>query len=110
VRCRRFIEIIEEDGLAAHVTAMGERLLAGLRGIARRTGEFDNVRGRGSLAAITLETAEARDRLLKEMFTRELVVLPSGSRAIRFRLPFIINPAEIDEILNRVEASLPAKV
>ncbi|HUU60991.1 MAG TPA: L-lysine 6-transaminase [Acidimicrobiia bacterium] len=110
VRCRRFIEIIEEDGLAAHVTAMGERLLAGLRDIARRTGEFENVRGRGSLAAITPETAEARDRLLKEMFARELVVLPSGARAIRFRLPFIINPAEIDEILNRVEASLPAKV
>jgi L-lysine 6-transaminase len=110
VRCRRFIEIIEEDGLAAHVTAMGERLLAGLRDITGRTGDFNNVRGRGSLAAITLETTEARNRLLKEMFTRELVVLPSGSRAIRFRLPFIINPAEIDEILNRVEASLPAKV
>jgi len=43
------------------------------------------------------------------MFARELVLLPSGSRAIRFRLPFVMNPAEVDEILNRVEASLPAK-
>ena len=109
VRCRRFIDIIEEDGLAANVTAMGERLLAGLRDIARRTGGFTNVRGRGSLAAITLETAEARDRLLKEMFAREMVILASGSRAIRFRLPFVISPAEVDEILNRVEASLPAR-
>jgi len=109
VRCRRFIEIIEEDGLAAHVTVIGERLLAGLRDVARRTGGFGNVRGRGSLAAITLNTAEARDRLLEEMFARELVLLPSGSRAIRFRLPFVMNPAEVDEILNRVEASLPAK-
>jgi L-lysine 6-transaminase len=107
VRCRRFIEIIEEDGLADHVTAVGERLLAGLRDIARRTGAFTNVRGRGSLAAITLETTEQRDHLLGEMFARELVLLPSGSRAIRFRLPFVISPAEIDEILNRVEASLP---
>jgi len=109
VRCRRFIEIIEEDGLAAHVTVIGERLLAGLRDVARRTGGFDNVRGRGSLAAITLDTAQQRDRLLEEMFARELVLLPSGSRAIRFRLPFVMNPAEVDEILNRVEASLPAK-
>jgi L-lysine 6-transaminase len=109
VRCRRFIDIIEEDGLADQVAAMGDRLLAGLRDIARRTGGFDNVRGRGSLAAITLETAGGRDHLLREMFARELVLLPSGARAIRFRLPFVIGPAEVDEILNRVEASLPAK-
>jgi len=109
VRCRRFIEIIEEDGLVAHISAVGERLLAGLRDIARRTGGFENVRGRGSLAAVTLVTTEVRDRLIEEMFARGLVVLPSGSRAIRFRLPFVISPAEIDEILDRVEASLPAR-
>ncbi len=109
VRCRRFIEIIEEDGLAAHITAVGERLLAGLRDIARRNDGFHNVRGRGSLAAITLDTTAARDRLIEEMFARGLVVLPSGSRAIRFRLPFVISPAEIDEILDRVGASLPAR-
>lgn len=109
VRCRRFIEIIEEDGLAAHVAAMGDRLMAGLRDIARRTGGFDNVRGRGSLVAITLQTAQQRDRLLEELFARELVVLASGSRAIRFRLPFVIGSGEIDEILNRVEAGLPAE-
>lgn len=107
VRCRRFIEIIEEDGLADHVTAMGDRLLAGLRDIARRTGGFTSPRGRGSLVAVTLDAPEKRDRLLKEMYARELVLLPSGESSIRFRLPFVIAPAEIDEILDRVEASLP---
>jgi L-lysine 6-transaminase len=109
VRCRRFIQIIEEDHLAEHVTAMGDRLLAGLRDIARRTGGFTNVRGRGSLVAITLETAEQRQRLLEETFARELILLPCGPRSVRFRLPFVITPAEIDDILNRVEASLPPK-
>jgi len=108
VRCRRFIEIIEEDGLAAHVAAMGDRLIAGLRDIAGRTGGFSNVRGRGSLVAFTMESTERRNRLLEEMFARELVALPSGPTAVRFRLPYVVNPAEIDEMLNRVEASLPA--
>jgi L-lysine 6-transaminase len=105
VRCRRFIEIIEEDGLAESITAMGDRLVAGLRGIARRTGAFGSPRGRGSLAAVTLPSAEARGRLLDAMFAREVVALPSGPLSVRFRLPLVIQAAEIDEILNRVEAA-----
>ena len=106
VRCRRFIEIIEEDGLADSITAMGDRLVAGLRGIARRTGAFTSPRGRGSLAAVTLPSAEARGRLLDGMFARELAALPSGPVSVRFRLPLVIQAAEIDEILNRVEAAV----
>ena len=109
VRCRRFIEIIEEDGLAAGISARGDRLVAGLRDIARRTGGFTNPRGRGSLCAVTLETAEARGSLLGAMFARELVALPSGPTSVRFRLPLIINDVEIDEILNRVEAAVGAQ-
>jgi L-lysine 6-transaminase len=104
VRCRRFIEIIEEDGLAASIAAMGDRLVAGLRCIARATGAFSSPRGRGSLAAVTLPTTGARDQLLAGLFARELVALPSGPTSVRFRLPLIINAAEVDEILNRVEA------
>jgi L-lysine 6-transaminase len=106
VRCRRFIEIIEQDGLADSITAMGERLVTGLRDIARRTGAFTSPRGRGSLAAITLPSPEARGKLLDGMSARELAALPSGPVSVRFRLPLVIQAAEIDEILNRVEAAV----
>ncbi|MBS1195305.1 MAG: lat [Actinobacteria bacterium] len=105
VRCRRFLQIIEEDGLAANITSMGDRLLAGLRDIARRTGAFTNPRGRGSLAAFTMDSPEARGKMLDDLFARELVVLASGPTSVRFRLPLIIQAAEIDEMLDRVEAS-----
>jgi len=108
VRCRRFIEIIEEDDLGAHIAAMGDRLMAGLRPLAGRTGAFSNVRGRGSLVAVTLETPEARQRLLKELFAHEVIALASGPASLRFRLPLVIGPGEIDELLARLEASLPA--
>jgi L-lysine 6-transaminase len=108
VRCRRFIQIIEEDGLAPHITAMGERLVAGLRDIARRSGAFTSPRGRGSLVAVTLETPEARGKLLEDLFARELVVLASGPTSVRFRLPLVIQAPEIDEILNRVDAAVTA--
>ena len=106
VRCRRFIEIIEKENLAANVVDMGDRLVAGLRQIARSTEAFTNVRGMGSLVACTLESGERRNALLKRMFDNELLALPSGPEAIRFRLPYVINAGEIDEMLNRVAASV----
>jgi L-lysine 6-transaminase len=108
VRSRRFIEIIEKEDLGANVAAMGERLLAGLRGIAVRSGAFSNVRGRGSLVAVTFDTAERRGQVLGDMYDRQLLVLPCGPRSIRFRLPFVIGEDEVDEILARVEASVQA--
>ncbi|MCB2223063.1 MAG: L-lysine 6-transaminase [Actinobacteria bacterium] len=106
VRSRRFIEIIEKEDLGNRVAEMGDRLVAGLRRIASETGKFTNPRGAGSLVAVTLESGEARNALLRRMFENETLALPSGPLAIRFRLPFVIRPAEVDELLARVEASL----
>jgi L-lysine 6-transaminase len=106
VRCRRFIEIVEEDDLLGHISLVGDRLIAGLREVAPHTGVISNVRGRGSLVAFTVDTPEQRARILGDMFENELMALPCGPRSIRFRLPFVIQPEEVDEILNRTEASL----
>jgi L-lysine 6-transaminase len=105
-RARRFIEIIEKEDLASHIAVMGERLVAGLRKLSGEHGGFSNARGMGSLVALTLESGESRGALLQRMFDNELLALPSGPTSIRFRLPFVIQPDEIDEILNRLEASL----
>jgi L-lysine 6-transaminase len=106
VRCRRLIEIIEADDLGAHITAMGERLVGGLRRMAADTGAFTNPRGVGSMVAITLGSTEERGAVLGRMFGNELLALPSGQISIRFRLPYVIAAGEIDDILSRLEASL----
>lgn len=106
VRCRRFIEICEADNLCSQVAGAGDRLIDGLREIARHAGAISNIRGRGSLVAFTVETPERRGQILGDMFDNELLALPCGPRSIRFRLPFVIQPEEIDEILNRTELSL----
>jgi len=106
VRSRRFIEIIEQHDLGAHIAVMGDRLVAGLRTLCSETGAFTNVRGMGSLVAVTMESGDVRGAALGRMFDNELLALPSGPTAIRFRLPFVIQAGEVDEILNRVEASL----
>lgn len=106
VRSRRFIEICEKEKLCEQVAQTGERLIAGLREIARQAGVISNIRGRGSLVAFTVDTPERRGQILGDMFENELLALPCGPRSIRFRLPFVIQPEEIDEVLNRTEMSL----
>jgi len=110
VRCRRFIDIIEKEGLAANVTRAGDRLVAGLRELARSNPGMTNVRGIGSLVAFTLESRQTQRRMLDRFFERKLIALPSGETSIRFRLPFVMTAEEVDEVLSRVEACLPALV
>ncbi|MAB81115.1 MAG: L-lysine 6-transaminase [Planctomycetes bacterium] len=109
VRCRRFIEIVESEGLAANITERGNELIAGLRTFSRNGG-ISNVRGLGSLVAFTLKDTETRDRMLSALFDKELLALASGPVSIRFRLPMVLDVQEVQTILERVEASLPSAV
>ncbi|MHC4948787.1 MAG: L-lysine 6-transaminase [Planctomycetota bacterium] len=104
VRCRRYIEIVEQYGLAENITRMGQRTIDGLRAIARATGAFTNVRGVGSLIAFTLPDARARDGMLDALRERKALALAAGVDSVRFRLPLVIDEGEVDELLARVEA------
>lgn len=110
VRSTRFIDIILREQLADNVRVQGERFVQGLRGLARDRGGIANVRGIGSLVACTLESPEARQRMLKDLREKRLLALPSGERAVRFRLPLVVSAEEVDEALARVAACLPARV
>ncbi len=102
VRCRRFIDIIEEEGLMERIAGIGEQMLAGLRRIAADTGAFDNVRGRGSLIAFTSPSPEARDAMLTGLYEKRVLALSCGPDSVRFRLPLVISSAEADMLLERV--------
>jgi L-lysine 6-transaminase len=106
VRCRRFIEIIEAEGLAENITQRGRQMLQGLRELAAG-GAFTSPRGLGSLLAVTLPEVGHRDRLLKALFEQKVLALPCGRSSIRFRLPLVIEGGEVDELLARLAACLP---
>ncbi|MHC4931557.1 MAG: L-lysine 6-transaminase [Planctomycetota bacterium] len=108
VRCRRFIEIVRDEKLAENIAARGAELIDGLRSIARASGAIDNVRGLGSLVAFDLPDGGERDRLVNAMYDNRLLALPCGRVSIRFRLPLVIAPSEIQVILEKVEESLRA--
>lgn len=110
VRCRQFIEIVEDEKLADNIAARGQEFVDGLRRIARERGQLTNVRGLGSLVAFTLDTPEARDKMLKDLYDKRVLSLASGERAVRFRLPLVISQQEVGEALTRIEECVPAGV
>lgn len=107
VRCQKILEIIVEENLADHITAIGTHVIDGLRSIARETEAFTNVRGRGSLIAFTFNPAEARREMIAALFERRVIALPSGQDSVRFRLPLNLTREDADELLNRVESCVP---
>jgi 4-aminobutyrate aminotransferase-like enzyme len=62
------------------------------------------------MVAFTLESPAQRDEYIRQMHTRQLLVLASGEQAIRFRMPLVVTEAEIDQALERIADCNPAGV
>lgn len=107
VRARRILEVIEAEGLFDHAAEQGAYLRARLEELA---GEFPGVvldpRGRGLMCAFSLPTAADRDELIRRLWRRAVIVLPSGHDGVRFRPALSVSRAEIDAALQAIRAAL----
>ncbi len=107
VRCRRFVEIIEEEGLLANATQVGAQLIDGLQAIADGSGGWvNNVRGRGVFVAFDLPDGEARGKVLGTMLDLGVLGLASGAHAIRFRPALNLNSEDAAEALRLVDQAI----
>jgi L-lysine 6-transaminase len=98
VRCRRYLEIMAEERLVENAARVGGHLRATLEALAgERPDALSNARGRGLLCAVDLPDGEARDAVVARCFELGMMILPCGTRSIRFRPPLDITAAEADE-------------
>lgn len=107
VRSRRILEVIESEGLLGNATAMGDHLLSQLRLLAT---EFPHAvldpQGRGLMCAFSMPTAADRDELIRRLWDRRVIMLPSGSTSVRFRPALTVTRDEIDACLDVVRETL----
>jgi L-lysine 6-transaminase len=98
VRARRILEVIEVEELFENAAVQGRYLRARLDELAA---DFPtivlDVRGRGLMCAFSLSTTADRDELIRRLWQRGVIVLPSGEDSVRFRPPLTVSRAEIDE-------------
>ena len=107
VRCRRYLEIIEEERLLENAATVGAHLKRGLERLtAERPDALSNARGRGLMCAIDLADGPTRDAVAARAYDLGMVILPCGTRSLRCRPPLDVTPAEVDEALDIVRRAV----
>ncbi len=98
VACAAALATIEllEGGLVENAAARGEEAFAGLRRLAvRHPGLIVDVRGRGLMIGIELDTPEHAEEVQWACFVRGLLVLECGRKSVRMSPALTVSAAEM---------------
>jgi L-lysine 6-transaminase len=108
VRCRKYLEIVEEENLIENARVVGDLLVGKLQELAEEfPGQMTAVRGRGLFIAFDLPDRETRRRVLSTWLQKHNVMaLASGDRAIRLRPPLTLTAEEAALGVSRLRAAL----
>ena len=104
VRSRRYLEVIEDEGLVERAGVLGKKLLDDLGGVPG----LDNVRGRGLFVAFDLPTPAERDATLDRLHRDGVLILPGGERSIRLRPALTIGEDELELAVAAIRKAVPA--
>jgi L-lysine 6-transaminase len=107
VRARRILEIIEQDELIARADFLGAHLMHSLEQLAEKHDAVADVRGRGLMCAMTLPSADLRDKIITALREDEQVLmLGCGTSSLRVRPALTISIEEIDRGLSALDRVL----
>jgi 4-aminobutyrate aminotransferase len=109
VACAAALATIEllETGLTANAAIRGEQAMAGLRDIAARHRDVVvDVRGRGLMIGVELDTPERAEEVQFAAFRRGLLVLECGRKAVRLSPPLVVSESEVQTALRILEAAI----
>lgn len=108
VRCRKYLEIVEEENLVENARRVGEFLMGKLAELSLEfPGRMTNVRGKGLFIAFDLPDKRTRDKVLSTWLQKHNVMaLTSGDRAIRLRPPLTLTKDEATIGVQRLRAAI----
>jgi 4-aminobutyrate aminotransferase len=104
------------DGLMRNAEVVGAHMLAGARALMEKHPIIGDVRGRGLMIGIELvrdrktkeRAIQERDRIVRECFSRGLLVLGAGQNAIRLCPPLVLTKEQADTALRLLDEALTA--
>jgi 4-aminobutyrate aminotransferase len=86
-----------ENGLTANAAVRGEQAMVGLRELmAHHPGVVVDVRGKGLMIGVELDTPERAEEVQWAAFRRGLLVLECGRKTIRLAPPLVVTESEVD--------------
>lgn len=111
VRSSRYLEIYRDDNILDYVAnTAGPRLYNGLKDLEKEFPELlCNVRGKGLMCAYDLPDGATRDKVVKALWAKKMLILPCGNVSIRYRPALNVPVEDLDratEITREVLKSL----
>jgi L-lysine 6-transaminase len=100
VRCKMFLDIINEDNLIENAKEVGRYFLEKLNPL-----PINNVRGRGLMIAFDLEDETKRDAFLQKLLKKGVLALSCGQKSVRVRPHLTFSKENVDEAIDIIESS-----
>ena len=106
------IDILEEENVFAHITAIGEYVLERLNNFKQNHPVLSRVDGKGAMIGMDFVTAdgepypEFRDKVVDEAYLNGLLTLGCGTSGIRFAPPLIISREEVEQGFDILEQAI----
>jgi len=99
------LDIVSTPEFLANVVAMGERLQAGLRGLAEKGGVIKEVRGMGLMVGAVVGS-ELAPKIMAAALERGLLINTAGGDTLRFVPPLIVGAPDVDRAVEIIEGSI----
>jgi 4-aminobutyrate aminotransferase len=101
-------------GLADNAAEVGRHVMRRARGLAERYAVVGDVRGLGLFIGVEFVTdrvskepaVDLVDRIVRRAFHNGLLLLSCGRSTIRLMPPLVVTPAEADEAMDILDASI----
>ncbi|KAA1080207.1 4-aminobutyrate transaminase [Puccinia graminis f. sp. tritici] len=110
LKARAIIEVIQDQGLIEHVSAVGKYLYQGLDELSKSVGQgkIINLRGQdsGTFLAFDCSNSETRDRFVQQMKLAGVNVGGCGDQTVRLRPMLVFEKIHADIFLNTAEKVL----
>jgi acetylornithine aminotransferase/acetylornithine/N-succinyldiaminopimelate aminotransferase len=102
------VDEIENKGLLAHATKIGEYFKAALRKLSQKHKIIVDVRGEGLILGAELNSAALAKQTVAEMLKRKIVINCTSETVLRFLPPYILEQAHVDQAIAALDAIFTA--
>ncbi len=100
------MKTIQREGLVEHAAQLGEYLDKRLHELeAKHSGKMSNIRGLGLMRAFDLAEPRAQD-IMDRALEQGVLITNAGPSTIRFVPPLIVQQADLDEAIEKLDAAL----
>jgi acetylornithine aminotransferase/acetylornithine/N-succinyldiaminopimelate aminotransferase len=90
------IDAIEDQGLMANTTVVGDYFQEQLRGLAKRHACIVDMRGKGLILGAELDSAALAKLTVAEMLKRHILINCTSDTVLRFLPPYILERSHVD--------------